>query len=129
MLIGLGLDSAAGTPVSLTKKPVETATGSLTESATDLSVAGPGTPFAWTRSYNSQDTYSSSLGTGWTHPFMASLTVVNVTTGQLEYRSGSGQRTQLFKTSGGGTGVATYAGKGFDGKAERLSGGTYQLTM
>ncbi len=127
-LIALGLDSPAGWPIQHTTRPVETATGSLSEEATDLTVAGPGTPFVWTRSYSSQDGYSSPLGTGWTHPFMASLTVVNPTTGQLEYRSGSGQRTQLYKTSGGGTGAATYAGKGFDGKAERLSGGTYQLT-
>ena len=107
---------------------METATGSLTESTTDLAVAGPGMPFEWTRSYNSQDTLTSGLGAGWTHPFMASITVVNPTTGQLEYRSGSGQRVQLMKTSGGGTGAARYAGKGFDGVAERLSGGTYRLT-
>jgi RHS repeat-associated protein len=127
--VALGLVAPAGSPVTYTQNPVEPATGSLTEMATDLEMSGPGIPFAWTRSYNSQDSYSGPLGPGWVVPFSASLTVVNPTTGQLEYRSGSGQRTQLIKTSGGGTGSATYAGKGLDATVVRLSGGGYQITM
>ena len=89
---------------------METATGSLSEAATDLKVAGPGIPFAWTRTYNSQDSSSGALGVGWSHPFAARLTVVNATTGELEYFSGSGQRVRFTKT-GGTTGAATYAGR------------------
>src|SRR4051812_43615292 len=108
--------------------PVNTASGALVETALDLKLAGPGIPFAWTRTYNSQDSSSGALGIGWSHPFAASLTVVNATTGELEYFSGSGQRTRFTKTTGGGTGAATYAAAGFDGALVRLSGGSYQLT-
>ena len=107
--------------------PVSTTSGGLVETALDLKLAGPGIPFAWTRTYNSQDSSSGALGVGWSHPFAASLTVVNVTTGELEYFSGSGQRVRFTKTSGT-TGAATYAGPGFDGTLVRLSGGSYQLT-
>ena len=112
-----------------TLMPVNTASGSLLETATDLQLAGPGVPFAWTRTYNSQDTASGALGPGWTHPFDARVTVFNGTTGELEYISGSGQRTRFPKISGGGTGAATYgAGKGFDGTIKRLADNSYQLT-
>ena len=110
-----------------TGRPVNTASGSLVEVATDLQLPGPGAPFAWTRTYNSQDTASGALGIGWTHPFGARITVVNATTGELEYLSGSGQRTRFLKTSGGATGAATYAGKAFDGTLKRLTGGSYEL--
>jgi hypothetical protein len=83
-----------------TGRPVNTASGSLTETMTDLSLAGPGIPFTWVRSYNSLDTTSGALGTGWAHPFEAKITVSNPTTGELEYRAGSGQRTKFTKTSG-----------------------------
>lgn len=109
-----------------TTNPVNTASGGLTEVATDLRLAGPGVPFTWTRTYNSRATASGPLGVGWTHPFRAGLTVVNPTTGELEYLSGSGQRTRFVKTSGT-TGAATYAGKAFDGSLKRLTGGAYEL--
>lgn len=114
-------------PLAYTDEPVSTASGSLTESATDLRLAGPGTPFSWTRSYNSGDTTAGALGTGWAHPYDAKLTVVDQQTGALEYRAGSGQRTRFTKTSGGGTGAANYAARGFDGTLKRLSGNNYEL--
>lgn len=119
-------DAASGNGLAYTEDPVSTASGSLTEVATDLKLPGPGTPFAWTRTYNSQDTASGPLGVGWTHPYGGSLTVVNATTGELEYLAGTGQRTRFTKTSGS-TGAATYAGKGFDGTLKRLSDGTYEM--
>lgn len=112
-----------------THRPVNTATGSLTETATDLRLAGPGVPFAWTRSYNSRDASSGALGVGWTHPFAATITVSNPTTGELTYRSGSGQQTVFTKTDGGSTGAAKYAAKNFDGLLRRLADGSYELTM
>ena len=107
--------------------PVNTASGGLTETATDLKLAGPGTPFAWTRTYNSQDAASGPLGVGWTHPYTGSITLVNATTGELEYLGGSGQRTRFTKISGGSTGAATYLAKSFDGTLKRLSDNTYEL--
>ena len=112
----------------LTVGPVNTASGSLLETATDLKLAGPGTPFAWTRAYNSQDTSSGALGVGWTHPYAAKLTVSNPTTQELEYFSGSGQRTLFTKIDGGSTGVASYLARAFNGTLKRLSGGNYELT-
>jgi RHS repeat-associated protein len=115
-------------PVRYTGWPVNTSSGSLTESATDLRLAGPGVPFTWTRSYNSRDTSTGALGTGWAHAFEAKISVSNPTTGELEYRAGSGQRTKFTKTSGGGTGAATYAARGFDGTLKRLASNAYELT-
>ena len=114
-------------PFAYIGDPVNTASGALTEFATDLHLAGPGIPFAWTRSYSSRDSASGALGVGWSHPFAASITVVNPTTGELEYRSGSGQLTRFARIKGGSTGDATYLGKGFDGTLTRTSG-AYDLT-
>ena len=124
--LALSLGAALGNPLAYTLLPVGTASGSLTENASDLRLGGPGIPFHWLRSYNSQDTTSSGLGVGWTHPFEASLTVVNPTTGELEYRAGSGQRTRFAKVSGT-TGAAKYKGKGFDGTLDRLADLSYKL--
>lgn len=125
--LALSLDKAGMNPLAYTSWPVNTASGSLTETATDLKLAGPGIPFAWSRTYNSRDTTSGALGPGWSHPFEAKLTVIDQTTGELEYRAGSGQRTRFTKTSGGGTGLANYAAKGFDGALKRLTDNTYQI--
>jgi RHS repeat-associated protein len=121
------LDAEPGGPAAHSADPVNTATGSLTEVVADLQLAGPGVPFAWTRSYNSADAAVGSIGRGWTHPFDATITVVNPTTGELEYRSGSGQRTRFVKLTGGSTGAATYRGRGFDGSMKRLAANTYEL--
>jgi RHS repeat-associated protein len=118
-------DSAGGNAIEYTGQPVSTATGSLTEAATDLKLAGPGIAFEWTRSYSSRDATVGALGPGWTHPFAAQLTVIDSTT--LEYRSGSGQRTRFTKVTGGGTGAATYRGKGFDGTLKRIADNSYEM--
>lgn len=125
--VALAKDSAGANALAYTAMPVNTASGGLTEVATDVKLPGPGTPFAWTRTYNSQDTASGPLGVGWAHPYGGSLTVVNATTGELEYLAGTGQRTRFTKVSGGSTGSATYAAKSFDGKLKRLSDNTYEL--
>jgi RHS repeat-associated protein len=123
----LSTDVVGHTPHSITTRPVNTASGSLIERANDLRLAGPGIPFAWTRSYSSLDTNVGALGPGWTHPFASSITVVNQTTGELEYRAGSGQRTRLTKVTGGSSGAATYRAKGFDGSFKRLSDNSYEV--
>jgi RHS repeat-associated protein len=109
-----------------THRPVNTASGSLTESTVDVQMNGPGPPFAWRRSYNSRDTSSGALGVGWSHPYEAKLTVINGN-GDLEYRSGSGQRSIFTKLNGSGSGDAKYAATGFDGQLNRLWDNSYQL--
>lgn len=125
--VPLAHDGAGGNALAYTAEPVSTASGGLTEVATDLKLPGPGTPFAWTRTYNSQDPASGPLGVGWTHPYGGSLTVVNATTGELEYVAGTGQRTRFTKVSGGSTGSASYYGKAFDGTLKRLSDNSYEM--
>jgi RHS repeat-associated protein len=124
--IAMANDAMGGSQPSYTDNPVNTATGALAEMASDLRLAGPGIPFEWTRAYNSNDTSPGGLGPGWTHPFEASLTVVNPGTGELEYVGGSGQRTRFTKVTGT-TGAAKYRGKGFDGTLDRLADLTYKL--
>jgi RHS repeat-associated protein len=125
----LSLDEPGETPLSYTVEPVSTASGSLTETATDLRLAGPGIPFNWNRSYNSADANIGALGPGWSAPFDARVTVANQSTGELDYHAGSGQHTHFTKITGGQTGAATYGARGFDGTFKRLADNTYQLTM
>ena len=125
--LALAFDIPGRSPFAYVGYPVNTASGSLTERFVDLQLAGPGIPFAWSRTYNSRDSTTGALGLGWAHPFEASLTLVDATTGELEYRSGSGQRTRFSKISGGSSGSAKYVGRGFDGKLSRSSSNTYTL--
>ena len=53
--------------------PINAATGNYTYQRTDLTVPGRGLPFAFTRTYNSQDGTPGPIGAGWTHSYMASL--------------------------------------------------------
>jgi RHS repeat-associated protein len=59
--------------------PIDTATGNLSESQTDLSLNGRGPSLQITRSYNSQlaasQTSAGIFGYGWTGPYSASLTI------------------------------------------------------
>jgi RHS repeat-associated protein len=123
----LSLDEPGESPLAYSPEPVNTASGSLTESATDLHLAGPAVPFEWTRSYNSGDTNVGALGPGWAAPFDAKITVLNQSTGELDYHAGSGQHTHFTKITGGQTGAATYGARGFDGSMKRLADNTYQL--
>lgn len=55
--------------------PVDSATGAFVNAVTDLTVPAAGVPFSFTRTYNSNDPVTGTLGTGWSHAFSASLTV------------------------------------------------------
>jgi YD repeat-containing protein len=55
--------------------PVNSLTGAFTDSETDLTLSGKGLPFAFTRSYNSDDSTSGRLGQGWTDSYSASLAI------------------------------------------------------
>lgn len=100
--------------------PVNSATGSLTETLTDVSLAGPGAPFEWTRSYNSRDATSGRLGVGWVDVYDASLTIDGG--GNVTYRSGAGQEIE-FATRGDGTFVT----RSFAGTLTKTGGGDYLL--
>jgi RHS repeat-associated protein len=125
----LSLDEPGESPLAYTAEPVSTASGSLTETATDLHLGGPGIPFDWTRSYNSGDTNVGALGPGWSLPFDARITVTNQSTGELDYHAGSGQHTHFTKIFGGSTGAAKYEAHGFDGTMSRLGDNSYQMIM
>lgn len=68
--------------------PVDTATGAFVDETTDVSAPGTGVPFAFTRTYNSNDGAAGSLGKGWTHSLAASLTVAG--TGDVTVRTEDG---------------------------------------
>ncbi len=53
---------------------VNTSTGNLYLSFTDVAYPGVGLPFRFIRSYNAQDSYSGPLGAGWTHSYNIFLT-------------------------------------------------------
>lgn len=121
------LNAQSPNPAHNVGDPVNTATGDFIENATDLTLAGPGAPFSWTRSYNSADTGSSGLGTGWTDMFEAKLSGGLASAATVTYRAGSGQQTVFTNATGSSSGAATYYSKGFDGTFKRLSGGTFSL--
>jgi RHS repeat-associated protein len=68
----------AGTTISPTvsvREPVNTATGNYYSTLTDLSIPGKGLSFVFTRSYNSQDSYTGPLGASWSHSYNVSLAI------------------------------------------------------
>ncbi|WP_194924209.1 DUF6531 domain-containing protein [Catenulispora pinisilvae] len=101
--------------------PVNTATGVVTEQATDASVPGPGMPFSLARSYRSDATNTTGLlGQGWRLPFEASVSV-NATSGAVTLIDGDGAQVMFTKNPDGSyTGpvpvrytLAAVAGGGF----------------
>lgn len=98
-----GCDCWAGSSSSnqaMAADPVNTATGSLTEQFTDLSVAGVGQALTWQRSYNSLDSTSGPFGPGWATTWGATLT--QDSTGVWVLRDGSGTQTRFGQLVGGG---------------------------
>jgi RHS repeat-associated protein len=65
----------AENPTGFQSDPVNSATGSFSTAATDVSLPGIGLPFVFTRSYNSTDSTSGPLGPGWTHSYAVTLTI------------------------------------------------------
>ena len=80
--------------------PVDGATGNFLQQKTDLSLAGVGVPFEFTRTYNSLDRDGGPLGLGWTHSYAASL-AIDATTGDVTYRSSNGQKSFYAKQQDG----------------------------
>lgn len=95
---GRGLHSASCTVCR--GDPVNTATGNLTETITDLAMPGPGLPFRLSRTYNSADTSIGVLGKGWTHSYAASLTQLPDTS--LRFRAEDGAQLSFMPDGNGG---------------------------
>ena len=107
----------------LTSRPVNTASGSLFESFTDVSFPGAGTPLVFRRAYNSLDTTAGPLGPGWTFGFNASL-AVDAETGEATVRAEDGKQA-VYRQVGG----AYVAPPGVRSTLTALSGGGYRLTQ
>lgn len=86
--------------------PVNSATGSGTDSTTDLDLPGTGVSFAFVRSYNSLDPNAGPFGIGWTHSYNASLTIRSG--GDVMARAGDGQQLEFIKNADGS--FTPYAG-------------------
>ena len=82
---------------------VNSRTGTLTLSETDLETPGTGVSFEWTRSYNSQDYPpdfpAARLGTSWTDGYASSLS--EMSWGDVLLRSGTGQQVWFYKLADG----------------------------
>jgi len=119
---GSSLGSSPTTPSAFTSEPINTATGNYYLSRTELTVAGKGIPFAFTRSYNSLDSYSGPLGAGWTHSYNILL---NDSGASVTVKEGDGHSVQ-FTATGGGAYVPSTPGL-FDALRKNADG-TYTLT-
>jgi len=82
--------------------PVDESAGSYGTAVTDATVASPGMPFAFTRSYNSGDASQYELGYGWHEPY-GSYIVVNtaVSPNTATATIGTGQQILFTKQSDG----------------------------
>jgi RHS repeat-associated protein len=78
--------------------PINTATGNYTYQRTDLTMSGRGLPFAFTRTYNSQNGTPGPMGAGWTHSYMASF--VQNSDSSITIRTPDGQ-VLIFDPVGG----------------------------
>ena len=79
--------------------PVNTSTGNYVFQRTDLSIPGKGFPFSFSRTYNSQDNTSGSLGYGWTHNYASTLSVGDNSTVTIRWGDG---KTEAWTPDGSG---------------------------
>ncbi|MCW2756250.1 MAG: sle, partial [Marmoricola sp.] len=86
-----------------TDRPVNTATGALTEHFTDISLPGPGVDFKMTRAYTSADPTSGPMGPGWTFGYNASLAFVG---NDVVVRGEDGQQLYFTAPASGTTYLA-----------------------
>jgi len=84
---------------------VNTSTGNYVYEASDMSIPGRGMPFAFERTYNSQDESTGPLGYGWTHSYNISMT--EETGGNVTVRWGDG-RTESWGPDGAGGYIPRY---------------------
>ena len=111
-------------PESYTGDPVNTATGTLTETKDDIHINGPGTPFDFVRTYNSRDPSSGLLGMGWSTTYDTVLSFPDGNT--VIYKAGDGQQSTFVKNISGmwvSRGIAATLAKVSDG------GSAYHWTL
>ena len=92
-----------------TTDDVNSATGALELSLTDLKVAGIGEPFSLVRSYNSDDATGGSFGTGWTSIFDAGVKIA--TGGKTATVRGEDGQQLVFASNGSGGWIAPPAAR------------------
>jgi len=73
-------------PAAQVGQPINTATGALWTSSTDLTVPGPGPALTWSRTYQSAATDQpvGSLGVGWQHTFATRVITPTMPGGEAE---------------------------------------------
>jgi YD repeat-containing protein len=74
--------------LSVVGKPITVTTGNMYTQQEDLAYPSAFRRFAFTRTYNSQATYSGPLGLGWSHPYEYELKELRP--GVLRVRTGAG---------------------------------------
>lgn len=89
----------ANNPTECQSDPVNSATGAFVTGTVDLRLPALGLPFAFERSYSSQNRTAGSLGPGWTHNFAVSLAVEP---SDVVLRGERGEQLR-FKQNGDGT--------------------------
>ncbi|WP_171906854.1 DUF6531 domain-containing protein [Jiangella alba] len=77
--------------------PVNTATGTLTESATDLTIPGVGPAISASRTYNSTDPTVGPLGKGWSFPYFSEL---ESAASSVTYKAEDGQEVEYALQGG-----------------------------
>lgn len=93
---GCGNDTGTANTTVTRGDPVNTATGAACETFTDAAVPAPGIPFAFIRTYNSNDTYDGPLGRGWSHPYDMRLVVAGTS---VVLRASDGQQVGYTRQS------------------------------
>jgi len=93
-----------GANPTLVTNNVNSATGALVLDTSDLNVAGVGTPFNLTRSYDSADRTGGSFGPGWTSLFDAGVTIA--ASGKTATVRGEDGQQLIFTSNGAGGWVA-----------------------
>ncbi|MCU1602393.1 MAG: sle, partial [Frankiales bacterium] len=114
---------------------VNTGTGSLTFSSTDLRVAGVGKPFLLARTYNSADTTGGVFGLGWSSLLDVGVTLVKGKTATV--RGEDGQQTvwtysaaaKTYLPPAGARGSLDCGGNGNSCRVTRPDGSSWEVNI
>ncbi len=93
---GSGSGEFGQVPYGYQADPVNSVNGSYHDTLTDASVPATGIDLDLTRSYNSADTSTGSLGKGWTFAYDAALSFPNSQT--VRFRAPDGQQMEFIRS-------------------------------
>lgn len=97
-----------GKPASgIAAEPINTATGNYFYQRTDRNMPGRGLPFAFTRTYNTLDSYSGPFGQGWTHSY--NILLAENADGSVVIKQGDGHE-EFYDPVGGGNFQSRFPG-------------------